>query len=94
MCSLSPDQEGASAGVAGPIGGLLPEALRDPAEAAGRRTLPRGSPGALGRSDSTEDQRRDQQALKDLEVWQRCLRHASFFRVLCSRSWSRSKKPL
>ncbi|XP_029685458.1 ATP-binding cassette sub-family A member 2-like isoform X3 [Takifugu rubripes] len=60
-------QEGASAGVEGPDGGLLHEALRDPAEAAGRRTLPRGTPGALGGSDGTEDQRKDQQALKDLE---------------------------
>lgn len=60
------------------VEGLLHEAVRDPAEAAGRRTLPRGTSGALGRSDSTGDQRKDQQALKDLEVWQRSLRHGSF----------------
>lgn len=63
-----PHQEGASAGVEGLKGGLLHEALRDPAEAAGSRTLPRGTSGALGRSDRPEDQRKDQQALKDLEV--------------------------
>lgn len=74
-----PNQEGASAGVEGLNGGLLHEALRDPAEAAGRQTLPRGTSGALGRSDRPEEQRKDQQALKDLEVWQRSRKHSPLY---------------
>ncbi|XP_029685361.1 ATP-binding cassette sub-family A member 2-like [Takifugu rubripes] len=86
-------QEGASAGVEGPDGGLLHEALRDPAEAAGRRTLPRGNTWGARSSDGTEDQRKDQQALRTWRYGQRSLRHASSLCICWSRYWSRSKNP-